>query len=386
MHTVIVGSGIAGWTVARELRKLQPDEQAHPITLICADTGDFYSKPMLSNALASQKTPSTLVMTAAAKIAEQAKVSLKPKTTVSGLNAAQKTVFTDQGEVHYDQLVLALGADPIRLPITGSGASDIKSVNDLTDYAAFRAALPEQAKVVVMGAGLIGCEFANDLSTAGCEVTVFDIAQWPLGRLLPQTAGDYVKLGLQAAGVRFEFGNSVTQVEQAVGGGYTVTDSKGTTHQADLVLSAIGLKARTALAQQAGLKVDRGIVVDQQGRTSDASIFALGDCAQYGTSGLLLPYIQPVMSAGRAIAANLNGADTAIRFPAMPVTVKTPACPTVIAPPAVGTTGQWDCQTVEDGLCALFRDDTGKLLGMALLGKATAQRQALTAELPALWE
>jgi rubredoxin-NAD+ reductase len=70
----------------------------------------------------------------------------------------------------------------------------------------------------------------------------------------------------------------------------------------------------------------------------------------------------------------------------MPVMVKTPACPTVIAPPAFGVTGQWDCQPVDDGLCALFRDENGQLRGMALLGKATAQRQALTAELPSLWE
>ena len=386
MHTVIVGSGIAGWTVARELRKLQPDAQTHPITLVCADTGDFYSKPMLSNALASQKTPVSLVMTPAAKIAEQAKVTLKPQTRALRLDRPANTLVTDQGELAYDQLVLALGADPIRLPIAGSGAADIQSVNDLTDYAAFRNVLPEKAKVVVLGAGLIGCEFANDLSTAGCEVTVFDIAQWPLGRLLPQTAGEYVQTGLQTAGVEFALGVSITQVDKADSGGYSVTDSTGAVHSADLVLSAIGLKARTSLAEQAGLTVDRGIVVDQKGRTSDPAIFALGDCAQYGSQGLLLPYIQPVMNAGRAIASNINGADTPIRFPAMPVMVKTPACPTVIAPPAIGAIGNWDCQPVEAGLRALFRNADGQLLGMALLGKATAERQALTGELPVVWE
>lgn len=382
MHTVIVGSGIAGWTIARELRRLQADGQAYPITLICADSGDFYSKPMLSNALASGKTPTTLVMTPAAKIAEQSKTRLMPHTRVQAINRDARIVVTDAGDVSYDQLVLGLGADPIRLPLTGDAAEKVLSVNDLGDYTQFRNALPAGAAITILGAGLIGCEFANDLAGAGHAVRVYDIAQWPLGRLLPQDAGTYSQQKLTEAGIRFEFGNSITAVDTAENG-YRLTDSHGNTHEAALVLSAIGLRPRTGLASAAGLTCGRGILTDEFGRTSDPAIFALGDCAEYGQAGLL-PYIQPVMNAGRAMAATLAGKQTPIKLPSLPVLVKTPACPTVIAPPAAGAQGQWNCEAVEGGMRALFTSDAGALLGMALLGTATSQRQELAGQLPPL--
>ena len=381
MQTVIIGSGISGWTVARELRKLRPDEVQNPITLISADSGDFYSKPMLSNALASQKTPATLVMTAAAKISEQAKVKLMADTRVLAIDRAAKTVETSAGPVKYDHLVLGLGADPIRLPLEGDAANLVLSVNDLSDYARFRAALTAAAPVTILGAGLIGCEFANDLAGAGHPVRVYDIAAWPLGRLLPEAAGQFSRTRLEAAGVHFEFGNSIVRVDRD-GEGYRLTDSQGNTHQAGLVLSAIGLKPRIGIAEAAGLDCGRGIRTDALGRTSDTCIFALGDCAEYGSSGLVLPYIQPVMNAGRAIAATLAGQDTPLRMPAMPVLVKTPACPTVISPPAAGAKGNWRCEVSENGVKALFESETGGLLGMALLGDATAERQSLAGQLP----
>jgi rubredoxin-NAD+ reductase len=382
MHTVIIGSGIAGWTIARELRRLQPDADQHPITLICAGPGDFYSKPMLSNALASGKTPATLVMTAAAKIAEQTKTRLLDNTRVASIDRAERIVRTDGGDIRYEQLVLGLGADPINLPLTGGAVGDVLSVNDLTDYARFRELLAAGAPVTILGAGLIGCEFANDLASAGHPVRVYDIAQWPLGRLLPEQAGRYSQEKLAAAGIQFEFGKSVTQVDRE-GDGYRLTDTTGQTHQAALVLSAVGLRPRTDLAKAAGLECGRGIRIDAFGRTSDPHIYALGDCAEYGQAGLL-PYIQPVMNSGRAMAATLAGQATAIKLPSMPVLVKTPACPTVIAPPAATAAGNWMCEPVEGGLRALFKDADGALLGMALLGSATAQRAELAPQLPAL--
>lgn len=382
MHTVIIGSGIAGWTIARELRKLKSDAAANPITLICSDSGDFYSKPMLSNALASKKTASTLVMTPREKIAEQTQVTVLAHTRVNGIDRNQRTLTTDQGPVSYGQLVLALGADPIRLPLQGSAADAVLSVNDLGDYARFREQLAPGASVTILGAGLIGCEFANDLTGAGHTVRVYDIGAWPLGRLLPQAAGEFSRNRLAASGIQFEFGNSVVQVDSDLNG-FKLTDAHGQTHTAQLVLSAVGLKPRVHLAQSAGLTCERGICTDAFGRTSDPAIYALGDCAQYGPAGLLLPYIQPVMNAGRAIAATLAGQDTALKLPSMPVLVKTPACPTVIAPPLPGAQGEWQCETLEDGLQALFKSPAGDLLGMALLGSATAQRQTLAPLLPA---
>ncbi len=390
MHTVIIGSGVAGWTLARELRKLQADAEAHPITLICADSGDFYSKPMLSNAFAGKKTAAQLLMTPVAKIAEQQKVIAITNTRVTRINTTEQFVEHAQGQTAYDQLVLALGADPIRLPIEGSGAADILSVNDLHDYARFRERLDtlgDQAKVAILGAGLIGCEFANDILAAGHEVTVYDIAPLPLGRLLPPAAGEYMKEGLTRAGVQWKLQTSAQSVEKTSPDQYLVTDNHGDTVAANIVLSAVGLHPRTALAKDNGIATHRGIIVNKQGQTNVPNIYALGDCAEYGDTGqgLVLPYILPVMQAARAMAQTLAGTPTAIAFPAMPVMVKTPACAAVVSAPANPDDGQWHIEPIENGLRALFKKADGSLHGLALLGEASKERQTYASQLPAVW-
>ncbi len=379
MNTTIIGSGVAAWTLVRELRKADPDAE---IRLITADSGDFYSKPMLSNALASGKTPETLVMTPAAKFAEQQKVELINQTTVNSIDRNSKKVNTTAGDFSYDQLVLALGADTIELPLKGNGASDVISVNDLSDYAVFRKLLDGKKEVAVLGAGLIGCEFANDLLKAGIHTTVFDLANRPLARLLPEQASAFMQNKLGEKGVSWKLGRTVNQIEKT-DDGYTLTDSVGESTHAELVLSAVGLKPRTDLAKATELKVERGVVVNELGQTSDPHVYALGDCAEY-FGKFVLPYIMPVMQASRAMAQTLAGKPTEIKFPAMPVSIKTPDCPAVVNPPLEGQDGEWEITADEQGVKALFKNKDGELLGMALLGEASKERQALTPQLPAM--
>lgn len=373
---IIIGTGLAGYNLAREYRKLSPDA---PLQLISADGGDFYSKPMLSTALASQKSAAQLVMKPVEKMAEELRAEICTETTVLRLDPAQRRVHTTRGELAYSQLVLALGADAFAPPLAGDAAGQVLQVNDLADYARFRAALAGRERVLLLGAGLIGCEFAQDLASSGIQVTVVDPAGWPLSRLLPEAAGRYLQARLEALGVRFCFGQSAQSVEQAAGR-YAVQLADGSTLQADLVLSAIGLRPRKQLAAEAGLAVARGIVVDRQLRSSDAYIYALGDCAE--VAGLVLPYVQPIMQSARVLAANLAGQAALLSYPAMPVLVKTPACPTIVCPPLTAD-GEWECQALEGGLRALYRDGTGHLLGFALLGSATTERAPLSAQLPA---
>jgi rubredoxin---NAD+ reductase len=379
MNTTIIGSGVAAWTLVRELRKADPEAE---IRLITANSGDFYSKPMLSNALASGKTAETLVMTPAAKFAEQQKVELVANTTVSAVDAAARKLSSSAGEFSYDNLVLALGADTIKLPIEGNGAADVISVNDLNDYAEFRKLLDGKKEVAVLGAGLIGCEFANDLLKADIHTTVFDLADRPLARLLPEQASTFMQNKLAEKGVSWKLGRTVSRIEKT-GASYTLTDSKGETTQADLVLSAVGLKPRTELAKHAGLNVARGVVVNGLGQTSNENIYALGDCAEY-LGKFVLPYIMPVMQAARAMAQTLAGKPTDIKFPAMPVSIKTPDCPAVVNPPLPEHEGEWEITADENGVKALFKGKDGALLGMALLGEASKERQALTPQLPAM--
>jgi rubredoxin-NAD+ reductase len=181
--------------------------------------------------------------------------------------------------------------------------------------------------------------------------------------------------------VRFHFGTTAQAAVHA-GNGLRVQLADGAAVDTDLVLSAIGLKARTTLAQTAGLKVNRGIVTDLFLRTSAEQVYALGDCAE--VAGHNLPFVMPIMQAARALAKTLAGTPTAVQYPAMPVLVKTPACPTVVSPPPPGVDGEWTEDVANDGVRALFRDRDGKLRGFALVGAATKDKQALTKEIPAL--
>jgi rubredoxin-NAD+ reductase len=378
---VIIGSGLAGYTVAREFRKLDTET---PILIISSDHGGFYSKPTLSNALATGKTPATIVTASSEKMAEQLKLTVLPYSRVTAIDPSAKSVTLQNGErLPYSQLILALGADPIRLPLEGAGVEDILSVNDLDDYQRLRRTLEGKKEVTILGAGLIGCEFANDLTIAGYRVRVVDISAQPLGRLLPQRGGAYMQRRLEAAGVVFHLGAATQSVER-IHESLRITLANGDVIQTDVVLSAVGLRPRTALAEAAGLEVNRGIKVGRSLATRHEDIYALGDCAE--VEGRVLPFVMPIMHAARGLAATLARSPTPVRYPAMPVLVKTPACPTVVSPPDTGAQGEWMVEEDAEGVKALFKSRDDKLLGFALLGASTKEKNALAAQLPAVME
>jgi rubredoxin-NAD+ reductase len=359
---VIIGSGLAGISVLRELRKL---DREVPVTVVTADDGAFYAKPNLSNAFALNRNVTQLVQTAAAQLGEQLHARMLAHTRVLAIRTDAKMLATTAGELPYGKLVLALGAHPIRLPLQGDAAHAVLSVNNLADYAILREQLAGKRRVAILGTGLIGCEFANDLATAGYEIEVFDIAAQPLGRLLPPQAAAFLRARLESAGIRFSLQRSVVAVA-ADAEGYRLIDDQGESHAADLVLSAIGLRPATGLAETAGLRVNRGIVVDGYLRSSAEDVFALGDCAE--VQGVILPFVQPILHAARILAGRLNGETKTLRYPVMPVVVKTPACPTVVCPPPQGAPGHWQEEASATGVRALFRDDEQRLLGFALVG------------------
>ena len=383
---VIVGTGLAGWTLAREFRKLDPNT---PIVLISRDEGAFYSKPMLSNALAGGRTPASLVTTPAAAAAEAIQATVLAQREVVRIDTVARSVVLDDRVVPYRALVLAVGAEPIRLPLQGDASDRVFSVNDLVDYGRFHAALNTGAHVTLLGAGLIGCEFANDLVIAGHSVDVVDLAPLPLGRLVPERAGQAMQVALSTAGVGFQLGASVRAVhrdgarlvvELVVGGSMQAGSMQAEPAEVrrlstDLVLSAVGLQPRTTLAAAAGLTVDRGIVVDSMLRTNTLDIYALGDCAQ--VDGQVLPYVLPLMTGARALAKTLTGMPTAVAYPVMPVAVKTPALPLSVVPAPQGIDGGWSYLETEGGLEGHFKDREGRLQGFVLGGAATARRAAL---------
>jgi rubredoxin-NAD+ reductase len=362
------------------MKEIRKHDAAVPVTLVTADDGAFYSKPNLSNALATGRTAAALASASAEKMAADQNATVLTHTRVTAIDTQGQRIRTETGEIEYGQLVLALGADPFAHGLSGSGAADVLTVNDLADYAAFRSAIDGKKRITVLGGGLIGCEFANDLVHAGFAVDVVHLGEWPLERLLPVEAGQRLADSLAALGVAWHFGRTGKNVERTATG-CQVTLDNGETVEADVVLSAIGLKPRTQLAQAAGIAVGRGIQTNGLLETSAANVYAMGDCAE--VEGLNLPYVQPLMVQARALAATLTGTPTPVIYAPMPVMVKTPAHPVAVLPPRIGAAGGWKVECSDTGVCALHTDAAGRLQGFALTGSETGRRNALAKELAA---
>ena len=387
MHPiVIIGSGMAGYAVAREFRKLNPE---HELLMICADDAVNYAKPTLSNALAGNKAPEQIPLGDAAKMSAQLNMRIEQHTWVKAIHPEDHQLVLEkdgqESTQHYSKLVLAIGANPVRLAIAGDASDDIHVVNNLSDYKAFRnnLAAREDKRVVILGAGLIGCEFANDLQNTDHQVTVIDLAPQPLGRLLPEHVATAFQKNLEETGIHFVLGTTVEKVSCADNGDYLVTLANGQSLVADVVLSAVGLQPNISLAKQADVHTSRGVLTTAQLETNQADIYAVGDCAE--VNGTLLPYVMPIMQQARALAKTLNGEHTAVHYPAMPVAVKTPAAPLTVLPAPVDVDVTWETEEFDDGMLAKAFDANDTLRGFVLLGATAAkQRLTLTKQVPDL--
>ena len=375
---VIVGTGLAGYNLAKEFRKLDSET---PLLLISADDGRSYSKPMLSTGFGKNKDADGLAMAEAGAMAEQLKAEIRTHTRITGIDPGHKRLWIGEEAVPYRDLVLAWGADTIRVPVEGDAQDAIFPINDLEDYARFRTAAAGKRRVLILGAGLIGCEFANDLSAGGLQVELVAPCEQVMPGLLHPAAAAAVQAGLEGLGAHFHLGPVLARLDRG-DAGLEAQLSDGTRISCDLVVSAVGLRPRTELAAAAGLEVNRGVVVNRQLQSSHANIYALGDCAE--VDGLNLLYVMPLMACARALAQTLAGTPTAVNYGAMPVTVKTPACPLVVSPPPRGLEGDWTVEGSGADIKVLCRDAAGRLLGYALTGAAVQEKLALNRELPPL--
>ncbi|WP_282383083.1 MULTISPECIES: FAD-dependent oxidoreductase [unclassified Pseudomonas] len=375
---VIIGTGLAGYNLAREFRKLDSET---PLLLITADDGRSYSKPMLSTGFGKNKDADGLSMAEPGAMAEQLKAEVRTHTRISGIDAGHKRLWIGEEAVPYRDLILAWGAETVRVPIEGDGAELVFPINDLEDYARFRAAAAGKRRVLVLGAGLIGCEFANDLILGGYEVQLVAPCEQVMPMLLHPAAAAAVQAGLESIGAKFHLGPVLTRLEK-VADGMEAHLSDGQIIPCDVVVSAIGLRPRIDLAAAAGVQVNRGVMVDRYLKTSHANIYALGDCAE--VDGLNLLYVMPLMSCARALAQTLAGNPTAVSYGPMPITVKTPVCPLVVSPPPRGSEGIWSVEGQGADVKALCHGADGQLLGYALTGGAVMEKLALNKQLPPL--
>lgn len=377
-QTLIIGAGHAGYSLAKELRKLDPERS---ICLISKDSADYYSKPLLSNGFSKQKTAADFIQKTAIQMATELNIDIWPHCQAVHIDAEQHKLSTDKKVIQYQQLVLATGASPIKLSLPAATEGLVWSVNDLADYQDFLQHSQNKQKITVLGAGLVGIEYANDLAAAGFQVSVIALEQQPLAQLLPPQLGELLQQQLKALGVAFYWGSAITeaQLEQQQ---LMLTLADGRTLTSELILSAVGLKPNLQLALQAGIDCGKGIKVDQTLATSVADIYALGDCAE--VCGHNLMYIQPISLSAKALALTLTGKITAVQLPVMPVIVKSAALPVVSWPAASTLEGSWSFEGQGLDWAARFESPSGQLFGFALTGKMVAQRLRLAKEMPAL--
>ncbi|MEJ2620616.1 MAG: FAD-dependent oxidoreductase [Candidatus Thiodiazotropha sp.] len=327
-YVVIVGAGIAAWSVAESIRR---DDSETPILLVTACEGLSYPKPALSTALAQGKSADDLVEQDAASKASELNLTVRTQTRVIKIDPQKHRLTTSKGGIQYGKLILALGAHQRQLPIAGDAADSVLLVNDLAAYKKLRNRLEAQVQhVTILGAGLIGCEFAEDLTSAGYRVSVIDPADHPLASLLPSDTAMDLAHRLQEKGVMWHFNTTLDSVEQSRERQRAVL-SDGEAIETDLILSAAGLVANTQLAEKAGLSVSRGIDTDKRMRTSQADIYAIGDCA--AVEGEIYCYIEPIRRQADTIAADLRGEEQPFnRLPPL-IRVKTPSFPLTVCPP-----------------------------------------------------
>lgn len=387
---VVIGTGLAGYNLVKEFRRL---DSTTPVVMITNDDGRSYSKPMLSTGFTKNSSAKDLAMNDAGSMARQYDCNVWTMTNVTAIDTAAQVLTLDHGiKLEYSKLVLAWGAEVIRPPMTGNALDSVYSINDLNDYDLFRKALDKAKakKIAIIGGGLIGSEFTNDLLNGGFETVTIDPMGYCLPTLLPEAAGKAVQNALEAQGASFhfgplangEFGPVATAVNRG-DNGVIVSLNNGVTIEADVVVSAVGVRPRIELAQAAGIDCGRGIKTNRLLETSAKNVYSLGDCAE--VNGHVLFFVTPLMACARALAKTLSGTATEVSYPAMPVTIKTPSCPVVVSPAPRGVEGQWEIQQNGNDVVAEFKDAQGNLLGFALTGtEGTKEKLRLQKLLPAV--
>ncbi len=364
---VIVGSGMAGYGLLRAVRHV---DRGRRVWLYTADDGCAYAKSQLACGLARGKMPGDLVLASAEQMAHRLDASIFTHTRVRAIDRERRVIHTDRGEQAYGELVLALGARPLRpAPLRGNAASQVLTLANLADYRYFRNELDGRRRVAVLGGGLLGCEVAEGLVRAGCEVTLFEPGNRLLADLLPVLCGARVARTLHAAGVEVRLEDGVQSIEQGLEDLELLTLS-GQRLTAELVVAAVGTRPTAAIAADAGLAIGRGIVVDHQLRTSDPAIYAVGECAELG--GRLFVLHEDIEAAARVLAGVLTGTQARMSWQPRLQRLQLECCPTVVCePPPVA--GEWQESATPRGVRALFHDRRGTLRGFALVGESVSE-------------
>lgn len=308
---VIVGAGQAGAWVAITLRSLDPGRR---IVLIGDEAHPPYERPPLSKAILAGKAGIESAYIKPGNFYADNRIELMLNRRVRHINRDRSSLTLDDGSsMEYGTLVLATGCRPRMLAIEGADLPQVHTLRTIADVEKIAAWLKPEGKVVAIGAGFIGLEFASVAVEAGCSVTVVDAAPHAMGRVIDGSVAEVVAAGHQGRGVDFRFSTTIEKIEPD-GDRAVVVLSTGARLPSDLVIVGIGAVPNTDLAETAGLACDDGIIVNAFGRTDDPKIFAVGDVTRHfnpllGRS-LRLESWQNAQNQGIAVAKAIAGTAT----------------------------------------------------------------------------
>jgi nitrite reductase (NADH) large subunit len=301
---VVIGNGMAGCRLIEEVLKRDPGR--YQITVFGAEPRVNYNRVMLSPILAGEKTFDDIVINDETWYRDNA-VTLHAGRAVTAIDPARKVVAAEGGlTVAYDRLILANGSDPVRLPLPGAELKGVVTFRDIDDVDAMLAAAEKPgAQAVVIGGGLLGLEAAYGLARRGMKATVVHLMDVLMERQLDEAAGYLLSEALKTRGVETVLG---AQSEEILGDDGRVSGLKlkdGRVLPCDLLVMAVGIRPNAGLAKAASLNVARGVVVDDQMRTSDPAIFAIGECAEH--RGVAYGLVAPIWDMCRTLADVLTG-------------------------------------------------------------------------------
>lgn len=305
---VIIGNGMAPGRMLEHLFESAPGRYA--VTIFNAEPRVNYDRIMLSPVLSGEKSYEQIIIHGDGWYVDHGVMLYKGHRIVA-IDRAAKTVTSEHGEVAaYDRLVIATGSNPVIIPVPGHDLPGVLTYRDLDDVQAMLLAAQSRDRAVVIGGGLLGLEAAAGLNERGMEVTVLHLMPTLMERQLDTAAGYLLQKELEGRGIRV-----ITRADTRaiVGNGRVegVELADGTLIPASLVVMAVGIRPNAALAGEAGLAVNRGIVVDEGMATSDPAILALGECAE--VDGRVYGLVAPLYEMARVAAARLAG-DATARF------------------------------------------------------------------------
>ena len=301
---IVVGNGMAGCRAIEEILARDPDRYA--ISVFGAEPRVNYNRIMLSPVLAGEKSFDDIVLNDEAWYRDNG-ITLHAGRAVVALDRERRLVEAEGGlSLAYDRLILACGSDPIRLPLPGADLNGVVTFRDLDDVQAMVAAADAGGKAVVIGGGLLGLEAAYGLARRGMAATVVHLMDVLMERQLDSAAGFLLQQALAERGVETVLSANSRQILGADGRVVGLELVDGRVLDCDLLVMAVGIRPNVALAKAAGLQVNRGIAVDDQMRTSDPAVFAVGECAEH--RGVAYGLVAPIFDMCRTLADVLTDA------------------------------------------------------------------------------